>query len=139
MNNKIKWLSLAILVFASASSLAGVYKWVDESGNMHYTQTPPPAKSKVKVEEIDVHKISSPIKKKEEVKESSEAELEMPTAISGKPSPERIAAHCVKAIAKFKAKASASEKERETAECEANLKDADNDKMKEVESFLESI
>ena len=140
MNNKIKVVGIAFVLFASASSLAGVYKWVDESGNLHYTQTPPPAKSNVKVEEIDVHKISSPVKaKKEKSVAEDDVKLKMPTETTGKPSAQRIAKHCVKAIGKFKAGASDSVKAKEIAECKNNLKDADADKMTEIESFVDSI
>ena len=140
MNNKITLVGLALVLFASASSLAGVYKWVDENGNMHYTQTPPPAKAKVKVEEIDVHKISSPVKaKKEKTVAEDEVKPKMPVETTGKPSPQRIAKHCEKAIGKFKAGASASVKAKEIAECKKNLKGADADKMKEIESFVASM
>ncbi|HKK16999.1 MAG TPA: DUF4124 domain-containing protein, partial [Gammaproteobacteria bacterium] len=37
---KISPILLALLV--SSNALAAMYKWVDENGEVHYTQTPPP-------------------------------------------------------------------------------------------------
>lgn len=39
---KTPLLLLMMLVF-SGNAAAAMYKWVDEDGNVHYTQTPPPA------------------------------------------------------------------------------------------------
>lgn len=40
-NMKISLLTL-FLLFLGLPVQAGIYKWVDENGKMHYTQTPPP-------------------------------------------------------------------------------------------------
>lgn len=36
------------LAASAATALAGAYKWVDENGNVQYTQTPPPGNIKAK-------------------------------------------------------------------------------------------
>lgn len=41
--NRITLLLLTTVALASQSVSAGMYKWRDESGQIHYTQTPPPA------------------------------------------------------------------------------------------------
>jgi len=33
---------LLILFFVASPGYAAMYKWVDEAGNVHYTQSPPP-------------------------------------------------------------------------------------------------
>ncbi|MEN8171144.1 MAG: DUF4124 domain-containing protein [Pseudomonadota bacterium] len=47
--------SLALLLLLTAfPSLADYYKWVDESGQVHYTQKPPPDPQKHQIEKITV-------------------------------------------------------------------------------------
>ena len=42
-------IGILLVVFLSSGLIAGqVYTWTDENGNLHVTDTPPPAKSKVK-------------------------------------------------------------------------------------------
>lgn len=45
MQNKIKILAILLMSFLTlclpATTLAEIYKWVDEAGNTHYSQTPP--------------------------------------------------------------------------------------------------
>jgi hypothetical protein len=31
-----------VLLYGTLSAQAGIYKWTDENGKVHYTQTPPP-------------------------------------------------------------------------------------------------
>ncbi|MGH8646402.1 MAG: DUF4124 domain-containing protein [Gammaproteobacteria bacterium] len=38
------WVLIWALALSSQSMGAGIYKWVDEQGNVQYTQTPPPDK-----------------------------------------------------------------------------------------------
>ncbi len=45
-----------LTVIFSSSAIAKVYKWKDANGKTHYSATPPPVKSKVKSEEIKIHK-----------------------------------------------------------------------------------
>jgi hypothetical protein len=53
MNYNNKWiltvLSLTLFSFGQMSHAAPFYKWVDEKGATHYTQTPPPQKSAKKI------------------------------------------------------------------------------------------
>jgi hypothetical protein len=41
-------LCVLMLFFISPLSIAQIYKWVDENGKTHYSQTPPPVKQKTK-------------------------------------------------------------------------------------------
>jgi glucan-binding YG repeat protein len=61
MNRNNKWILAAIpfisLLMIDASYAQAFYKWVDDKGATHYTQTPPPQKSAQKaVEKIAVSK-----------------------------------------------------------------------------------
>lgn len=49
----VKRIAAAFLMLglAAAASAAQLYRWVDEQGNVHYTQQPPPGKGAKKVEE----------------------------------------------------------------------------------------
>lgn len=40
--NERRWVLIWALALSSQSMGAGIYKWVDEQGNVQYTQTPPP-------------------------------------------------------------------------------------------------
>lgn len=44
---KVKHLTSGLLMCLLATSVAasGIYKWTDENGNVHFTQTPPPKKT----------------------------------------------------------------------------------------------
>jgi len=46
------WYLLALLLCANSLYAEELYRWVDEEGNMQYTQTPPPAGIKAEVREI---------------------------------------------------------------------------------------
>jgi len=46
------WYLLALLLCANSLYAEELYRWVDEEGNMQYTQTPPPAGIKAEVKEI---------------------------------------------------------------------------------------
>ena len=37
-----RWLCGLLLAALSASTQAGIYKWTDDEGRVHYTQSPPP-------------------------------------------------------------------------------------------------
>jgi hypothetical protein len=41
------WLALVALAAVAAPAAADVYKWVDASGNIHYTDRPPPSDAKL--------------------------------------------------------------------------------------------
>lgn len=41
-----RWIPALIAVLAAAPAAAELYKWVDADGNVHYTDTPPPANAK---------------------------------------------------------------------------------------------
>jgi hypothetical protein len=42
MDNIKKIVLVVALVVVAVSVQAGIYKWTDDEGNVHYTQTPPP-------------------------------------------------------------------------------------------------
>lgn len=48
-----KALVISILVLAAAPALAQVYRWVDEKGTVHYSNSTPPAGAKAKVVDLD--------------------------------------------------------------------------------------
>lgn len=50
-------LALAIAILATPAS-AAIYKWVDEQGNTHFSQTPPPAKGKNRASKVKIPGIS---------------------------------------------------------------------------------
>lgn len=50
---------LAILIASPASAIADMYKWVDENGKVHYTDSPPPGK-KAKKLDLKINSISGP-------------------------------------------------------------------------------
>jgi len=58
MTHLNKWiltaLSPILLVYLQSSHASPFYKWVDEKGSTHYTQTPPPQKE-VKTVDINTH------------------------------------------------------------------------------------
>lgn len=58
MTHLNKWiltaLSPILLVYVQSSHASQFYKWVDEKGSTHYTQTPPPQKE-VKTVDINTH------------------------------------------------------------------------------------
>ena len=45
-----RWVLIWALALSSQSMAAGIYKWVDEQGNVQYTQTPPPDKPATRFE-----------------------------------------------------------------------------------------
>ncbi len=52
-------LLLVCLMFAGLPfAYAEVYKWVDEDGNVHFTDTPPP---KQKIEEVKIQRAATPV------------------------------------------------------------------------------
>jgi glutaredoxin len=51
--------TLAILVLVPLAPFADMYKWVDENGKVHYTDTPPPGKKARKLD-LKVNSISGP-------------------------------------------------------------------------------
>jgi glutaredoxin len=53
----VAWLLLVLLV--SGASLADMYKWTDESGKVHYSDSPPPGK-KAKKLDLKINSISGP-------------------------------------------------------------------------------
>ena len=54
----MKFLALTLAAFLAMTTAANaeVYKWVDEDGNVHFTDTPPP---KQETEEVKIHSSSS--------------------------------------------------------------------------------
>lgn len=42
----IRWILMLITALAATQAGAELYKWVDAEGNVHYTDTPPPASAK---------------------------------------------------------------------------------------------
>ena len=40
----MRWLLLTWLLLPLAAGAQGLYKWVDEKGVVHYSDTPPPGK-----------------------------------------------------------------------------------------------
>jgi hypothetical protein len=42
MDNMKKKAIVLVLICGTLSVQAGIYKWTDENGKVHYTQTPPP-------------------------------------------------------------------------------------------------
>ena len=51
--------SLAVLIFLPFTLFADMYKWIDENGNVHYTDSPPPGK-KAKKLELKINSITGP-------------------------------------------------------------------------------
>jgi len=51
--------SLAVLIFLPFTLFADMYKWIDENGNVHYTDSPPPGK-KVKKLDLKINSITGP-------------------------------------------------------------------------------
>ncbi len=51
--------SLAILVLVPSTLVADMYKWVDENGKVHYSDSPPPGK-KAKKLDLKINSISGP-------------------------------------------------------------------------------
>ncbi|HKJ28539.1 MAG TPA: DUF4124 domain-containing protein [Anaerolineales bacterium] len=45
-------LSALLLALSSSSALAEVYKWTDENGVTHYTQTPPPSGQDAELQDV---------------------------------------------------------------------------------------
>lgn len=144
-----KVLFAMIVLFLSAPSMAKIYKWVDGNGTTHYTQTPPPAKSKAKVEEIEVakapkssltnntYKASSSASNSTKPKESKKTRVK--SAQAGKVSPDRVERHCKKMVSHFLKGAPSDEVSKEMDSCQNNLKDANEKKMKEVEKVTSSF
>ena len=58
---------IVFLSFLSMTSVAKVYKWVDEHGKTHYTQTPPPVNQKItsaqKIDKTGAVLIMKPVKR----------------------------------------------------------------------------
>lgn len=142
--NKILFVMAVLLL--SAPSMAKIYKWVDESGTTHYTQTPPPAKAKVKVEEVKVAKApKSSLTSNSKASPSSSTSNTKPkapkklSAQSGKVSPDRVERHCKKMISHFLKGAPSDETSKEMGKCKNNLKDANEKQMKEVEGISDAL
>ncbi|HYJ18598.1 MAG TPA: glutaredoxin family protein [Burkholderiales bacterium] len=51
--------SLAVLILLPFTLFADMYKWIDENGNVHYTDSPPPGK-KAKKLELKINSITGP-------------------------------------------------------------------------------
>ena len=51
--------SLAVLILLPFTLFADMYKWIDENGNVHYTDSPPPGK-KVKKLDLKINSITGP-------------------------------------------------------------------------------
>ena len=144
-----KVLFAIIVLFLSAPGMAKIYKWVDGNGTTHYTQTPPPAKSKAKVEEINVAKAPKSSLANEARKTSSRTsnstkpksteKRKVQSAQAGKVSPERVERHCKKMVSHFLKGAPSDEVAKEMGECQNNLKDANEKKMKEVEKVAKTF
>jgi glutaredoxin len=50
---------LLLIALASGTCLADMYKWIDENGKVHYTDSPPPGK-KAKKLDLKINSISGP-------------------------------------------------------------------------------
>ena len=51
--------SLAVLILLPFTLFADMYKWIDENGNVHYTDSPPPGK-KAKKLDLKINSITGP-------------------------------------------------------------------------------
>ena len=51
--------SLAVLIFLPFTLFADMYKWIDENGNVHYTDSPPPGQ-KAKKLDLKINSITGP-------------------------------------------------------------------------------
>lgn len=57
----MKNILLICLVLASANAFAGLSKWVDDSGNVHYSDQPPPDRAKAKKLRSTANSVPSPV------------------------------------------------------------------------------
>jgi S1-C subfamily serine protease len=62
--HRLAWLVMMVLVavFSISTVQAKIYKWTDEDGKVHYSQTPPPSKAKKKIQTMELsnrHQVSS--------------------------------------------------------------------------------
>lgn len=60
MNRRIGKFSLILLAVAPCAAFAGVYKWIDDNGVTHYSQTPPAGRSSRQIEVPAVAPASAP-------------------------------------------------------------------------------
>ncbi|MCY4044359.1 MAG: DUF4124 domain-containing protein [Cellvibrionales bacterium] len=80
MKNPVAFLVCFFACLVTTSSFAGkFYKWVDEKGNTHYSQNPPPAQQAKVVKTYNDKGHSQPIKKAGEEK-VAKADTAMPVA-----------------------------------------------------------
>ncbi len=76
INNMQSMVLLVLLFFVAFNTHAEMYKWVDEEGNTHYSQSPPPG-------DVEVQTIKPPPKVKSDTAAESQDDSEDKTDASG--------------------------------------------------------
>ena len=89
-------LSACILLAALTAANAEVYKWVDEEGNVHFTDTPPP---KQQTEEVRIHGAATSTPQDSRSVTASEADEEE-EAVEG-PSDRELCSSAVRNLRRF--------------------------------------